>query len=73
MAKKIEKCSTPSCSDDAACAGLCKACYSGHYYWNRKGVAAQQKRKVKLQILSERLDDLGHVRNVTPFRRRRVA
>jgi hypothetical protein len=71
--KKVERCSTPSCPEDAKCAGLCSGCYSGRYYWNKKGVVAQQRRKTKLRIFSERLDDLGHVRNVTSIRRRRVA
>lgn len=67
-----KKCSTPSCDEQVYSARLCKKCYSGHYYWSKKGVAAQQARRLQLTILSERLEDIRPA-NVIAFRRKRRA
>lgn len=69
-----DKCSTPSCPRAIECPGskLCKPCYSGQYYWQKKGVTAVMKRKTQLRILDERLENL-RPSNVVHMRRRHRA
>lgn len=69
-----EKCATPSCPRvvERPQSKLCGACYSGQYYWQRKGVTAVMKRKTQLRILDERLENLRPT-NVVHLRRRRRA
>lgn len=67
-----KKCSIASCSNPAVCADLCKNCYAGMHYWQRKGVAATMRRKHQLTVLQDRLDAIGPA-NVVRFKRKRAA
>lgn len=69
---KSKKCSTPSCTDEAECAGLCKPCYSGVYYWMKKGVAAAMHRASRLRVFQERMDAIRPA-NVSHIRQRKRA
>lgn len=53
-----KKCATPSCDNTVHSARLCANCYSGTYYWMKKGVKAAMERRHKLQIYQERIDGI---------------
>jgi hypothetical protein len=68
-----KKCSTPSCPREIKHprSGLCSACYSGQWYWQKQGVTRVMRRKTQLRILDERLENL-RPSNVISLRRRRA-
>lgn len=56
----MKKCTIEHCGREVVYkqSGLCAPCYSGLWYWKKKGVTEIVKRKAKLQVLRSRLDAL---------------
>lgn len=54
-----QKCATPPCDNQVVAARLCRQCYSGVYYWMKKGVKSMMARRHRLQVFQERIDSIS--------------
>lgn len=74
MPKRKAVCEIPACDEEATVAGLCRACYSGLYYWRGATPKELLDRRRKLKRLESRMElKLGNVTDLPAKRRRRAS
>lgn len=71
--KEKKQCLVPSCDSDAYAAGLCKACYSGMYYWKNRTPGDVIKRMRQVQRLQDRMEMLTPNVRTLPRRKKKGA